>query len=330
MPRDHRQRRRAALRRRGTGHAGRLLARRLDELSVLREAARVLRRTASLMALDLRGHGRSEHVDHGHVLPSTGATFARSWRPWAGDAVVVGWSMGAMVAWEMIDQFGTDGLRALVVVGQSPSDFKWPDWPEGFLDFDALRHVMESVQADQAATARDLVGLMLAQTPPEDEAACMVKEISRPPASVASAILFDQTVATTARCCRRSMFHRSSSVAATTSSFRCRRPSWSQRRCRRPSSSSSKRAATVRFSRSPCASTRSWTGSSARSPRHLSEVAAGGQAARGQNGCQLVASACSRSAQRSSTCSITDAQGGVSFEGGMPAVAPPTRGSAAP
>ena len=147
------------------------------------------------MALDLRGHGRSEHVDHGHVLPQYG----RDLRAFletvgAGDAVVVGWSMGAMVAWEMIDQFGTDGLRALVVVDQSPSDFKWPDWPDGFLDFDALRHVMESVQADQAATARDLVGLMLAQTPPEDDAAWMVEEISRPPASVASAILFDQTV----------------------------------------------------------------------------------------------------------------------------------------
>ncbi len=147
------------------------------------------------LALDLRGHGRSEHVDDGHILPQYGRDL-RAFLEAVGaeDAVVVGWSMGAMVAWDMIDQFGTEGLRALVVVDQSPSDYKWPDWPDGFLDFDGLRHVMEAVQADQRAMARDLVGLMLARTPEDDEAAWMVEEISRPPAAVASAILYDQTV----------------------------------------------------------------------------------------------------------------------------------------
>ena len=116
------------------------------------------------------------------------------------------------------------------------------------------------VQADQAATARDLVGLMLAQTPPEDdEAAWMVEEISRPPASVASAILFDQTVrdyrevlpkvdvpslVVNGRHDKLIPVSAAEFVATTMPAGR--------------SSSSSRRAATARFSRSPSASTRSW------------------------------------------------------------------------
>ena len=38
------------------------------------------------------------------------------------DAVVAGWSMGSFVVWDLIRQFGTDGLAGHVVVSQGPSD----------------------------------------------------------------------------------------------------------------------------------------------------------------------------------------------------------------
>jgi pimeloyl-ACP methyl ester carboxylesterase len=147
------------------------------------------------IVLDLRGHGRSEHVHTGHTV----AQYARDLRAFMQalelrDAVVVGWSMGSLVLWEYVKQFGTDGLRAIVVVDQSPSDFKWPDWPQGFLDFEGLAHVMAAVQTDREALVRDFIPLMFKDPPSEADTAWMVEEIVRPPCSVASAIIFDQTV----------------------------------------------------------------------------------------------------------------------------------------
>jgi pimeloyl-ACP methyl ester carboxylesterase len=56
---------------------------------------------ARMVAPDLRGHGRSEKVLHGHTVENYAADLAELFvargieRP-----VLVGWSMGAMVAWE--------------------------------------------------------------------------------------------------------------------------------------------------------------------------------------------------------------------------------------
>lgn len=144
---------------------------------------------------DFRAHGQSQHVHEGHTV----AQYARDLRALldvveADGAILVGWSMGSLVIWELASQLGLGGIRGVIVVDQSPSDFRWPDWPDGFVDLPTLQHVMEAVQTDQAAMARDLVGLMFERPPAEPDAAWMVDEISRPPASVASAILFDQTV----------------------------------------------------------------------------------------------------------------------------------------
>ena len=93
-----------------------------------------------------------------------------------------------------VRQFGTERLRGGGVVDQSPSDYKWPDWPHGFLDFDGLCHVMTAVQTDREALVRDFIPRLFKEPPSEADTAWMVEEIMRPPCSVASAIIFDQTV----------------------------------------------------------------------------------------------------------------------------------------
>jgi len=40
------------------------------------------------------------------------------------DVVLVGWSLGALVSWEYVDQFGTGRIRALVGVDMEPSPVK--------------------------------------------------------------------------------------------------------------------------------------------------------------------------------------------------------------
>lgn len=147
------------------------------------------------VVLDLRGHGRSQHVDSGHTV----AGYARDLREvlealGLEGAVLVGWSMGALVVWDYVRQFGCDGLRGIVVVDQSPSDYMWPDWPHGFLDFEGLCDVMAGVQTDREALARGFIPHMFKEPPSEADVAWMLEEILRPPASIASAIIFDQTV----------------------------------------------------------------------------------------------------------------------------------------
>ena len=48
--------------------------------------------------------------------------------------VLVGWSMGAAVAWRYISQFGTKGLRGLVTIDMSPRMLPDADWDLGLRD----------------------------------------------------------------------------------------------------------------------------------------------------------------------------------------------------
>ncbi len=148
------------------------------------------------VALDLRGHGRSEHVDHGHTVPQ----YARDLHEFLGTLgierpVLVGWSMGSLVIWEYARQFGADGLRGVVLVDQSPSDYRWPDWPHGPIDDEMLRHIMAEVQGEgREQLLRGLMPMIFKEPPSEDDEAWMVEEMMRMPATIASAIIYDQTM----------------------------------------------------------------------------------------------------------------------------------------
>jgi len=150
-----------------------------------------------VVALDFRGHGYSAAVGSGHTVPQ----YARDLRGLlehlglngAKSVVLVGWSMGAFVIWDYIAQFGNDGLAGSVVVDESASDYKWPDWPLGFADFEGLRHFMEALQGDQEATARGFIPMMFLNEPSAADTSWMLAEIMKLSPAVAGAILFDQT-----------------------------------------------------------------------------------------------------------------------------------------
>ncbi|MCY0097014.1 alpha/beta fold hydrolase [Hoeflea ulvae] len=50
------------------------------------------------------------------------------------DVVLVGWSMGAAVAWQSIEQFGADRIAGLMTVDMSPKLGCNADWPHGLID----------------------------------------------------------------------------------------------------------------------------------------------------------------------------------------------------
>ena len=147
------------------------------------------------IALDLRGHGGSSHTPDGHTM----ATYARDVHAFlkAKDlqgAVLVGWSMGCMVVWDYFKQFGGENIAGTVLVDQTPSDFKWPDWEQGLFDLPTLIHLMSEIQTGREEVFRGFVPMMFKEPPAEEDIEWMVAENMRLPASIASAVLFDQTM----------------------------------------------------------------------------------------------------------------------------------------
>ena len=143
---------------------------------------------------DLRGHGRSGKVTHGHTVPQYAADLHAILaelsvrRP-----VLVGWSMGAMVAYDFLRQFGDDSVAGIVIVDQPPSDFAWEGYEFGVFTMDALREMNEQLQLDQPAVVDEFTGLML-HAPDEAARAWMAAEILQVPPVIASTILLDQTL----------------------------------------------------------------------------------------------------------------------------------------
>jgi non-heme chloroperoxidase len=148
-----------------------------------------------VIAVDLRGHGDSSKVDTGHTIPHYARDVARFIelrqleRP-----VLLGWSMGAFVAWDYVRQFGTAGIAGLIVCDEAASDFKWEGFEHGFLDLPGLHSLMTDVQEDREGFLRHLVPLMFHQEQRPDDVEWMVGECMKLPVGPLSAILFDQSV----------------------------------------------------------------------------------------------------------------------------------------
>ncbi|WP_417250663.1 alpha/beta fold hydrolase [Celeribacter sp.] len=81
-------------------------------------------------APDLPGHG-SRAQDEPSL--ENCAEVAKEWIDRLDRPVLVGWSMGAAVAWRYIAQHGTSGLRGLVTIDMSPRMMPDADWSLGLL-----------------------------------------------------------------------------------------------------------------------------------------------------------------------------------------------------
>lgn len=147
------------------------------------------------IVLDFRGHGRSEKREIGHTVPQY-ADDVEAFLATRGleDVVLVGWSMGALVGWEYVDQFGTDRLRGFVAVDQHPSDYKWSDYDHGAFGLEELIDLLELAQTDPEALAQLFIDEMLKEEPDPGVEQLLFDEISRVPPSIKSAILFDQSM----------------------------------------------------------------------------------------------------------------------------------------
>jgi non-heme chloroperoxidase len=156
-----------------------------------------LARGHRVVAVDFRSHGDSTPGEGGHTV----AQYARDVRALLEhldltDVVVVGWSMGALVTWEYLAQFGADRVTGVVVVSQGPSDLIQTDWPHGIADPAGLGGFIEAMQGDFRGFFAGFVPLMfadgLADEPERVER--FVDEICRVGVNAGTAIFADQTL----------------------------------------------------------------------------------------------------------------------------------------
>lgn len=144
------------------------------------------------VALDFRGHGRSEKTQHGHTVRQ----YARDVHELLDqrdldDVVLVGWSMGAAVTWEYVDQFGSERVRALVNVDCEPSPFQQGDNEFGRVGLEELGDTFVGIQTDHLNLVERNNDLLLKDPPARETRTMMFDEASRTPPPIKSAIVAD-------------------------------------------------------------------------------------------------------------------------------------------
>lgn len=125
-----------------------------------------------VLAIDLRGHGRSSKRAQGWNLRQAALDVAevledRDVR----DATIVGWSMGASVVHHLIEVDGAERLAAVVLIDMTPRMLAEEGWPHaalGGLDAAAALDMARDFQRDREGVGGGLLPAFFG-TPPDEE-----------------------------------------------------------------------------------------------------------------------------------------------------------------
>jgi pimeloyl-ACP methyl ester carboxylesterase len=150
-----------------------------------------------VLALDFRGHGSSEKTASGHTMPGYAKDvhdFVAAMR--ADGALLVGWSMGSIVLWHYVMQFGAGQASAMAFVGQSASDLTTRDYPLGILNESEFHQWMHDLQGDRRAMTEGNMKLMVKHEPSAEEVQWMTDDYLRCPAHIATVAFYHQTMDT--------------------------------------------------------------------------------------------------------------------------------------
>jgi len=155
-----------------------------------------LARQFKVVTVDLRGHGHSSKVLHGHTL----VQYAQDLRLVA-DALhlqpvtLVGWSMAGPVLLEYWSRYGVEGVEALCLVEMTPFPFAPGKWNTHRLANYQLRGMNETVrnlEADRVAFGRQFIdNMFLNGQATEKDMQWMLPEHLSTPTPIAAAIYSD-------------------------------------------------------------------------------------------------------------------------------------------
>jgi non-heme chloroperoxidase len=147
-----------------------------------------------LIAPDLRGHGDSERSLSGHTMEQYAADLLELCGPRNSIApVLVGWSMGAMVAFEYMKLSRPGEVAGLVIIDQPPAPVERPGYDFGTYSLERIGYVIRRLQTDLGPFAREFLDAML-HLPPTAGDLWMVDEIMKVPPCVAATAFVDHIV----------------------------------------------------------------------------------------------------------------------------------------
>jgi pimeloyl-ACP methyl ester carboxylesterase len=150
-----------------------------------------------VVAMDLRGHGKSGKTDAGHTLAQYGRDVRELIEHLDLTGVTpVGWSMGTAVILNYVDQFGTDRLDGVVFVDQSPKFHTEGEWGHGLLgEFsgEAATELATNLEYNRASAGKPFIRAMFAETVDDDTVDEMYAETTKTPTSVTVDIFLDMT-----------------------------------------------------------------------------------------------------------------------------------------
>ncbi len=134
-----------------------------------------LQHVCRTVVYDQRGHGHS-HRPHGpYSMEAYSQDLGELLRGLElDDVVLVGWSMGVIVALEYFRRTGGAHVGKLVLLSGSPRLLGADDWPHGF-DPAELRTLAQALAADRAGATRAFLGAMMT----EATRAALLDEVTR-------------------------------------------------------------------------------------------------------------------------------------------------------
>ncbi len=158
-----------------------------------------LAKSHRVIAVDLRGHGLSGKTDEGHTL----IQYARDVRYLRealnlAELTLLGWSMGASVILNYLTQFGTEGVRSVALVEQSPRYLSTSGWEyplAGDYSPEALATFNQNLRFDRSGAAKGFIRSIFSEAPPTETIDQMYAETTKTPTSVAIASMTDMTYA---------------------------------------------------------------------------------------------------------------------------------------
>ena len=126
-----------------------------------------LSRQFQVVAMDLRAHGNSSKILHGHTLPQY-ADDIRAVIEALGleETTLVGWSLAGPVVLEYWRRFGNRHIAAMGLVEMTPFPFSPEDWNSHALKeyrFDGMNLSFNTLQADRQAFAERFIHSMFRQ-----------------------------------------------------------------------------------------------------------------------------------------------------------------------
>ncbi len=149
-----------------------------------------------VMAFDFRGHGSSAKTASGHTMEAYARDVHNFVDALGGQgSIMVAWSMGSIVLWNYVMQFGAGQARAMVFVGQSASDLTTASYRHGIMDKRDFHQWMLDLQGDRRRLVEANMKLMVKRPPTNQELQWMTEDYLRCPAHIATVAFYHQTLA---------------------------------------------------------------------------------------------------------------------------------------